>query len=223
MDGGTLNQMKDCDRTVVEGFTTNPSLMRALGVTDYEHFAREALSVADGLPVSLEVIADDLPNMERQARLIASWGENAVVKIPIMNTAGKSTCTMIANLAREKIKVNVTAVFTVEQAFDVTLELGNLPAIISVFAGRIADTGRDPEHAIREIKRELDPHQELLWASTREIFNYDMAMRSGADTITMTAEQIAKMTQLRRRPLSVFSRETVQMFYNDATKAGYEL
>jgi len=225
MDGASIHQMRNCNRDVVSGFTTNPSLMRGLGVDDYEAYCRDALEAAGNLPVSLEVFADDGSEMWRQALIIDKWGDNAVVKIPITNTKGESTAQLVRSLAHEGVKVNVTAVFTLDQVGALIDVVGrhNNQIIVSVFAGRIADTGRDPELLMIESKNLMGRYHMLLWASTRELFNREQAVRSGCDIITMSPEQIDKGSMLYGRDLKQYSRETVQMFHDDAVKAGYKL
>jgi transaldolase len=208
----------------VTGFTTNPSLMKALGVKDYEAFARDMLARSRGYPVSFEVISDDLDEMEIQARKIASWGPNAYVKIPITNTRGISTSGLIKRLNSSGVKVNVTAVFTKEQVDGLEGCLGHEPAIVSVFAGRIADAGQDPCEYIRYAVDKLKGYKnvEVLWASTREAYNVVQAIDSGAQIITVTGSILKKLKEFGKG-LGDFSRETVQMFYDDAQASGFKL
>lgn len=222
-DGANLNDMIALYKAgTVRGFTTNPTLMAKAGVHDYETFAREVLAAIPDLPISFEVIADDMPNMARQARKIASWGSNVFVKIPVMTTKRVSTAPLIRGLTAEQIKLNVTALMTVEQVIEVrdAVESGT-QTIISVFAGRIADTGRDPIPYIREavyvcIKR---PELMILWASPREVLNIYQADECGCHIITATPDLLAKLP-LWGKSLDEFSRDTVQMFLDDAQRAG---
>jgi transaldolase len=209
----------------IKGFTTNPTHMRKAGVKDYRAFALDLLSVIRDRPISFEVFADAFDEMERQAREIASWGPNVLVKIPISNTQGKPADDLVQRLARAQVALNVTAVMTlaqVEAASDALAE--GPPSVISVFAGRIADTGRDPvphmKSALEIVQRH--PGQRLLWASPRELLNLLQADDMGCHIITMTNDLLEKMTLLGK-DLDAFSLETVQMFYTDARKAGYEL
>lgn len=224
-DGAEPDQMIQALHTgIVSGFTTNPTLMRKAGVVDYEAFAREMLRRIPNHPISFEVIADDLSEMERQAKKLASFGENVYVKIPITNTKGKSTCTLIGKLLSQGVKVNVTAVFTCEQiaaAFECLAY--STPAILSIFAGRIADTGRDPKEFIRYAKTFFTvPNVEILWASCREVFNIYEASLLGCDIITVPNDILKKLS-LRDRNLTDFSLETVKMFYDDAQSSGLTL
>jgi len=211
---------------LIKGFTTNPTLMRKDGVTDYEAFAREVLAQIADRPVSFEVLSDDLDEMERQARKIVSWGENANVKIPITNTHRVSTVPLIRRLARDGIKVNVTGMTTLDQvkAAGEALGEGKAYSIVSLFGGRIADTGRDPVPMMAEAVKILKPypHVELLWASPRELLNIFQADAVGCHIITVTAD-ILKKLPLVGKDLEQYSLETVQMFRDDAVKAGYKL
>jgi transaldolase len=209
----------------VDGFTTNPTLMRKAGVSDYEGFARDILSVIRDLPVSLEVFSDDFAEMRRQALKIAAWGENVYVKIPVM-TRGKDSCAdVIRDLSADGVKVNVTAVLTIEQVCAVQQSLNpDTPAIVSMFAGRIADTGVDPVPMLRRAKEILTArsHAELLWASCREALNIRHAEQAGCDIITVTHD-ILKKKALFGKNLTELSLETVKMFHDDAAAAGYQL
>lgn len=209
----------------VAGFTTNPTLMKKAGVTDYEAFAREILEHITEKPISFEVFADEFDEMERQARKIAAWGVNVYVKIPITNTKGEPSLGLIRRLSQDGIKLNVTAVFTVEQVRDVVDALTpNVPSIVSVFAGRIADTGRDPIPIMKEAKRltSQNPSLELLWASPRELLNIFHAEEAGTDIITVTPDVLKKAYKIGF-DLEEFSLETVKMFYEDGKAAGYKL
>jgi len=209
----------------IQGFTTNPTLMNKAGVADYEAFARDLLAKIPDRPVSLEVFADDLPEMERQARKIASWGANVNVKIPVTTTTGESTAPIIRTLAAEGVVLNITALFTHEQVRAVGAALSpETPAIVSVFAGRIADTGIDPVPHMAECLTILQdrPKAELLWASPRELLNVFQADACGCHIITATND-ILKKLKLVGKDLTEYSRETVQMFRNDAVAAGYSI
>jgi len=209
----------------VKGFTTNPTLMAKAGVKDYERFARRFLEATGGLPVSLEVFADDVPNMIRQARILASWGDNVYVKVPVTNTAGDTTADAVSRLSRDGVKLNVTAVFTRAQ-IDALIPLfdGKTPAIISIFAGRIADAGVDPVPTMRyAVERVRDrPHLEILWASCREIFSVVAAADAGCHVITVPNDMLGKLAGLGR-DLTAVSLDTVKMFYNDAKSSGFQL
>jgi transaldolase len=210
---------------MIQGFTTNPTLMRKAGITDYERFSRDLLEAIPDRPISLEVFADDLPTMAKQARNLASWGTNVIVKIPISNTKGDTTAPLIDELANEGIRLNITAVMTVKQVAEVSCVLNpNVPAIVSVFAGRIADTGRDPIPIMRDCLKAISckPKTELLWASPRELLNLFQADEIGTHIITATPDLLGKL-MLVGKDLTEYSRETVTMFYNDATAAGYHL
>lgn len=199
----------------IAGVTTNPSLLKKAGATDYRQFADEVLLIANGKPVSFEVFADDFKTMEAQAREIASWGTNVFVKIPVTNTQGNPSYDLIWRLSGAGIKVNVTAIFTAEQARTAINSVRG-PSIISVFAGRIADTGRDPARIMRSAKAKLwSPEVLLLWASAREIYNVVQAEEAGCDVITLSPELIGKLDGLGR-DLTEYSLETVRQFHRDA-------
>ncbi len=207
----------------VKGFTTNPSLMKKAGVVDYQAFAKEILSEIPDRSISFEVFADEIDEMEMQAHEIASWGKNVVVKIPVTNTRGEFTGALLKKLSHSGISLNVTALFTVEQVREVAKCLApETPAIVSVFAGRIADTGRDPEPIMRESLALLShlPRAELLWASPRELLNIFQADALGCHIITATPDILAKL-DLYAKDLKEFSLETVRGFYTDAMVAGY--
>src|SRR3954469_16175460 len=209
----------------VKGFTTNPTLMRKAGISDYRGFAKEVLAAIPDRPISFEVFSDDFSEMEKQAREIASWGKNVNVKIPVTNTQGEPAYKLIQTLAKAGIQLNVTAVFTLEQVRDIVAHLdAKTPAFVSVFAGRIADTGRDPlplMAAAHALVHTL-PHAELIWASPRELLNVFHAESVGCDIITVTNDVLAKLSNVGK-DLSQFSMETVRMFHDDATKAGFKL
>ena len=209
----------------VRGFTTNPTLMRKAGVRDYREFALQVLEVVPDRPVSFEVFADDLDEMERQAREIARWGLNVNVKIPVTNTRRESSAPVLRRLTQSGVKVNVTAVFTLEQVKDVIEALAEeTPAIISVFAGRIADTGVDPVPLMREALKIMQarPRAELLWASPREALNVVQAHEAGCHIITATSDILAKLSFLGKDH-ERYSLETVEMFHRDARAAGYTI
>jgi transaldolase len=210
---------------VIKGFTTNPTLMRKAGVSDYEAFARKVLAAVPDRPVSFEVFADDFASMAEQARTIASWGRNVNVKIPVTNTKGQSSGELLRALSSEGVVLNVTAIFTLDQVRAVADMLDPAtPAIVSVFAGRIADTGVDPIPHMLACKQILDsrPKAQLLWASTRELLNIFHAEESGCDIITVPNEFLGKL-DLVGKDLVEYSRETVQLFYRDATAAAYQI
>lgn len=209
----------------ISGFTTNPTLMKKSGITDYEKFGREVLAAIPDRPVSLEVFADEIDEMAKQARAIASWGGQVNVKIPVMNTKGEPTGDLIKELSAEGIVLNITAIFTEEQVQMVCDALyEDTPAIVSVFAGRIADTGQDPIPAMTSYRDILKakPKAELLWASPREVLNIYQADWMGCHIITVTPDLLKKLN-LAGKDLHQYSKETVEMFYNDATSAGYSI
>lgn len=209
----------------IQGFTTNPTLMRAAKVADYKKFAQDILRIVPDRPVSFEVFADDFPTMEKQAREIASWGSNVYVKIPVTNTRGEPSGPLIAALSAAGVKLNVTAILALDQIESVTRNLAaDVPAVVSVFAGRIADTGRDPVPLMKtalHILRER-PRAELLWASPRELLNVFQADAIGCHIITVTGDLLKKLA-LVGKDLNDFSLETVTMFYKDAQAAGYSI
>ncbi len=225
-DGADVREMVAARESgLVSGFTTNPTLMRKSGISDYVAFAQEALSAVSGLPISFEVFADEFDEMERQAKLIASWGDGVYVKIPITNTRGESAVNLIRSLSAASVKLNITAILTLEQVRAVAEALdANVPAIVSVFAGRIADTGRDPVPLMREAVEILasKPKAQLLWASPRELLNVFQADQCGCHIITVTSEILKKLSMVGR-PLEDLSLDTVKMFYNDASAAGFAL
>lgn len=219
----------------IKGFTTNPTLMAKSGITDYEYFAKEVLHyIAANCPeksISLEVFADDFDEMERQALLIKQWGKEAnaqvYVKIPIMNTKGQDSYELIRSLSLQEVSMNVTAIFTIDQVRNTLNNLNmHIPSIVSIFAGRIADAGIDPVPIFKDsigLRHSSNmPRVEFLWASPREIFNLVQARDLGVDIITMTPELINKIPSLGK-DLREFSRETVEMFYNDSVKSGFNI
>ena len=209
----------------IAGLTTNPTLMRKAGIGDYRAFARDVLKVITDKPISFEVFSDDFAEMERQAHEIASWGRNVYVKVPVTNCRAESSCTLIKRLARTGVKLNVTALLTLSQVRDVSTAIGDAtPSYISVFAGRIADTGRDPlplMAAAVELMRPY-PNQELIWASPRELLNVFQADSIGCHIITVTHDVLKKL-ELVGKDLTQYSLETVKMFHDDAAHAGYVL
>ena len=225
-DGADVRDMLSARESgLVKGFTTNPTLMRKSGVTDYEKFAKEALAAVSGMPISFEVFADDFPEMERQALKIAKWGEGVFVKIPITNTKGHSSIPLIRQLSAAGVKLNITAILTLQQVSDVVDAIDPaVPAIVSVFAGRIADTGRDPVPLMKEAATMVSrkPKAQLLWASPRELLNIFHAEECGCHIITVTGEILKKLAMLGK-PLEELSLDTVKMFYNDASAAGFKL
>jgi len=210
----------------IAGFTTNPTLMRKDGVSDYRAFAREVLAHVKTQPISFEVFADEFPEMRRQALEIKTWADNVYVKIPITNTRRESAIPLVKELASSGVKLNVTAICTLEQVRDTAAALaGGAPSVVSVFAGRIADTGRDPVPLMREalgICRAAGKGIELLWASPRELLNIIQAAEVGCDIITVTPDLLKKLS-LVGKDLGDYSLETVQMFFRDAQAAGYKL
>lgn len=225
-DGADLDGIrKMAANPLIAGFTTNPTLMRKAGVTDYEAFSRAVLPIVAPRSVSLEVFADDMSEIERQARQIAAWGSNVYVKIPVTTTVGTSTTPVVRALSADGIKVNVTALMTVAQVKEVCDALApSTAAFVSVFAGRIADTGRDPLPIMRESVAILKarPNAELIWASPRELLNVVHAEQVGCHVITATNDILAKLTGWGK-DLQTFSLETVKMFHGDAVAAGYKL
>ena len=225
-DGADVDEMLAAlKQPYIKGFTTNPTLMRKAGVTDYEAFASEALAHIKELPISFEVFSDDFDEMERQARLIDSWGPNVYVKIPVTNTHGAFAGEVIRALAKDGIKLNVTALLTVQQVRDVAAVLDpDAPAVVSVFAGRIADTGLDPLPIMKESLTILDslPKAKLLWASPRELLNLVQADQMGCHVVTVTPDILKKLPMLGK-DLTQLSLETVEMFHNDAQTAGFSL
>jgi len=225
-DGADLDVIREmASRPGIKGFTTNPTLMRAAGIDDYHGFARQVLEIVTDRPVSFEVFADDIPTMETQAREIASWGSNVNIKIPITNTKSESTAELCGRLSKDGIIVNITAMFTLDQVRNIVDVLDpNTPAILSVFAGRIADAGMDPVPIMQEALEimKATPLAELLWASPREVLNVVQANEIGCQIITVTDGIINKLSGLGK-DLDQFSLETVEMFYNDAQSASYTI
>jgi transaldolase len=212
-------------RPYIKGFTTNPTLMRKAGVTDYEAFAMDILQHVTDRPISFEVFADDEAEMERQARQIASWADNIYVKIPVTNTRGEPMYKLVKRLSASGIRINITALLTTDQVRHACDALrGGAPSYISIFAGRVADTGRDPVPVMRKALELMAPQPqiELVWASPRELLNIFQADEIGCHIITVTND-ILKKLPLIGKDLDEYSLETVHMFYDDAVKAGYTL
>ena len=209
----------------IKGFTTNPTLMNKAGITDYKAFAKDILKEIKDLPISFEVFSDDFDDMERQAMEIASWGDNVYVKIPVTNTKQENCYTLVKNLSCQKVKLNITAIMTLKQIRDVVFSLDpKVPSYISVFAGRIADTGYDPLSlmgAALEILK-IAPASELIWASPRELLNIFQANDIGCHIITVTNDILKKLS-LVGYDLDEYSLDTVRMFYNDALNAGFSI
>lgn len=217
--------LKLAENPLVQGFTTNPTLMRKAGIDDYEAFARDILAAVPDRPFSLEVFSDDFAEMEEQALKIASWGQHVYVKIPVSNTSGEPSEVVVRQLAEKGVKLNVTALMTADQTRQVADWLaGGPPAYISVFAGRIADTGRDPIPIMSDSLQAISesPNIELIWASPREVLNIIQAHEIGCDIITVTHDVLAKLCTLGK-DLDEFSLDTVRMFFEDGQAAGYEL
>lgn len=225
-DGADLLGMKEMyENPMIKGFTTNPTLMRKAGIKDYREFAQQVLQAIPDLPISFEVFADEFNAMERQALEIASWGGNVTVKIPVTNTKKEFAGPLIQRLSNSGVTLNVTALTTVEQVRAVTANLAlDVPSIISIFAGRIADTGVDPLPIMKEALSIMQdkPKSELIWASPRELLNIFQADSIGCHIITATNDILKKLT-LVGKDLDQYSLETVQMFYKDAKAAGYQI
>lgn len=210
----------------IKGLTTNPTLMKKAGISDYEAFARDILQTVTAKPISLEVFADDFSEMRRQAIKIAGWGANVYVKIPITNTRSESSVPLIRELTAEGVKMNLTALLTLDQVRAVAAVLDpQLPVVVSIFAGRVADTGVDPMPIMRESRQILAalPQAELLWASVREVLNLVQAEQSGCQIVTVTHDILAKAAKLLGMDLGALSLDSVKMFANDADAAGYRL
>jgi transaldolase len=209
----------------ISGFTTNPTLMHKAGIKDYEAFAHDILRAIPDRPISLEVFADEFDEMERQALKIAEWGENVYVKIPVTNTRREPAYDLICRLARRGVKLNVTALLALDQVRDVAAALGgHAPSCVSVFAGRVADTGRDPVPLMTAAVEILKPYEkmELIWASPRELLNIVQADAIGCHIITVTNDILNKLALLDK-DLHEYSLETVEMFHRDAVKSGFEI
>jgi len=209
----------------IKGLTTNPTLMKKAGITDYRAFCKDILTHIKDKPLSFEVFSDDFSEMERQAMEIASWANNVYVKIPVTNTKQETCYALVKKLGAQKVKMNVTAIMTMTQVRDVVATLNpNVPSYVSIFAGRIADTGRDPVPmmvaAVEMLK--VAPAAELIWASPRELLNIFQADEAGCQVITVTNDILKKLS-LVGYDLNTYSLDTVKMFYNDAVAAGFTL
>ncbi|HEY5073282.1 MAG TPA: transaldolase [Pyrinomonadaceae bacterium] len=226
-DGADLEGIASLNaKPYIKGMTTNPTLMRKVGVADYEKFAREVLEVVKEKPISFEVFSDEFPEMRRQALMIGKWQENVYVKIPITNTRGDSALPLIAELSAEGVKLNLTAILTREQVEGVAKTVKcDVPCIVSVFAGRVADTGVDPMPLMKDslaMLRDL-PNAELLWASVREVLNIFQAAQCGCHIVTVPHDILDKVAKLGGMDLGEISLETVRMFHKDAVAAGFKL
>jgi transaldolase len=211
---------------VIKGLTTNPTLMRKAGIEDYESFARDILTEVKHKPISFEVFSDEFPEMKRQALKISGWQENVFVKIPITNSRGESSIPLITDLSAARVQLNITAILTLKQVREVASALNpGVPAVVSVFAGRIADTGKDPEAIMRASKELLGdlPKAELLWASVREVLNIFQADECQCDIVTVPHDILSKAMKLSGMDLQALSLDTVRMFAQDAEKAGFSL
>lgn len=210
----------------IKGLTTNPTLMNKAGIKDYETFARDILQTVTAKPISFEVFADEFPEMKRQALMIAGWGRNVYVKIPITNTRRETSIPLIRELAQQGVQLNITAMLTLEQVRAVAAALNPVvPSVVSIFAGRIADTGVDPMPIMRTSRQILagQPKAELLWASVREVLNIVQAEQSGCHIVTVQHDILAKAAKLLGMDLGDLSLDTVKMFAKDAAAAGYRL
>lgn len=225
-DGADLEQIKALAKNpLIKGFTTNPTLMRKAGVSDYERFSRAAIEIAYPRSISLEVFADDLAGIRSQAMEINKWGPNVYVKVPVTLTDGTPTTDVVGDLLEERVKVNVTAITTFEQVFDLSWPIdGKLtPSYVSIFAGRVADTGRDPQEIVRQSVTCLQQTKaKIIWASPREVLNIIHAEKVGCHIITVTPDILGKL-HLWGKDLEEYSLETVKMFREDAVKAAYSL
>jgi len=220
---GMLNLYKN---PVIKGLTTNPTLMRKAGIQDYESFARDILKEVKHKPISFEVFSDEFPEMKRQALKIRDWQKNVFVKIPVTNSRGESSIPLISDLSAAGVQLNITAILTLKQVREVASALNSdLPAVVSVFAGRIADTGKDPEAIMRASKELLGdlPKAELLWASVREVLNIFQADDCQCDIVTVPHDILSKAMKLAGMDLQALSLDTVRMFAQDAEKAGFTL
>jgi transaldolase len=210
----------------IKGLTTNPSLMKKAGIKDYEAFAKDILQTVTAKPISLEVFSDEFPEMKRQALKLAGWGKNVYVKIPITNSRGESSIPLIRELAAQKVQLNITAILTLAQVREVAAALNPaVPSVVSVFAGRIADTGRDPVPLMRASRALLEgqPKAELLWASVREVLNLFQAEEAGCHIVTVPHDILGKAAKLLGMDLGALSLDTVKMFASDAAKSGFAL
>jgi transaldolase len=220
---GMLNLYRN---PLIKGLTTNPTLMRKAGIQDYENFAQDILKHIKDKPISFEVFSDEFPEMKRQALKIRDWQANVFVKIPITNSRGESSLSLIRALAAEQVQLNITAILSLKQVRNLVAVLDpDVPAVISVFAGRIADTGRDPEATIRASKELIGdlPKAEVLWGSVREVLNIIQADRCGCDIVTVPHDILNKALKLVGMDLEALSLDTVKMFAQDADEAGFKL
>jgi transaldolase len=228
LDSASVDEIRDYYQTAreyISGFTTNPTLMKNSGVKDYKAFMHEILNEIKDLPISFEVFADDLAEMKKQALSLAGIASNVYVKIPVTNTKGISTHGLVSELNKEGVLCNVTAIMTLQQVERIHSSLdSSIPIVLSVFAGRIADTGRNPEPLMREICESVasEKNVSILWASTRELLNIFQASSSGCDIVTVTSPLLKKLQNVGK-DLDQLSLETVEMFYNDAKIAGYSI
>lgn len=226
-DGADIEEMKSAYKNqVVDGFTTNPSLMAKAGVTDYKAFAEEAVSEIPDASISFEVFADDLPTMEKEAEILKQYGDNVFVKIPIVTTTGESTLPLIKSLSSKQVRLNVTAVYTIEQVKAITdVVTEGVPTYVSVFAGRIADTGIDPLPLMKEAVKVTHSKEgvQLLWASCREVYNVIQADEIGADIITCPADVVKKVNNNLGRDIGELSVDTVKGFAKDIQSSGLSI
>lgn len=226
-DGADLKSMLALNQDpIVKGLTTNPTLMAKAGIADFEIFAREVLESVNKKPISLEVFSDDFIEMHRQALKISSWAPNVYVKIPITNTKRESACDLIRSLSQDGVALNVTAILHIDQVKRVAESLNPaVPSVVSVFAGRVADTGRDPMSLMIDSKKQLShlPKSELLWASVREVLNIFQAEKAGCDIVTVPHDILTKAIKMDGMDLVELSLDTVKMFFKDAINAGYSL
>jgi transaldolase len=225
-DGADLKNIIELNnKSYIQGFTTNPTLMRQSGVSSYKSFASEIIKNIGNKSISFEVLSDDFREMERQGKEIASWGENVYVKIPISNCAGEATTNVIKNLVKQGCKLNITAIMTIEQVNNITQYLdSNIPSYVSIFGGRIADTGRDPVETFEEASEVIKKLTkcEMIWASPRELLNIFQAEKTGCHIITLTNDLLKKLP-LIGKDLSEYSQDTVKMFVEDAVKSNLKL
>ena len=225
-DGADLKNIIELNnKSYIKGFTTNPTLMRQSGVSSYKSFASEIIKNIGNKSISFEVLSDDFREMERQGKEIASWGENVFVKIPISNCAGEATTNVITNLVKQGCKLNITAIMTIEQVINITQYLDpNIPSYVSIFGGRIADTGLDPVETFEEASEKIKKLTkcEMIWASPRELLNIFQAEKTGCHIITLTNDLLKKLP-LIGKDLSEYSQDTVKMFVEDAVKSNLKL
>lgn len=227
-DGAHFEEMKQIyEEGQVDGFTTNPYFLMLAGVSNYQKFASRVLAAIPDLPISFEVISDDFESIEQEARTVSSWGENVYVKIPVTNSKGESSADLIRKLSGEGMKLNITAIYTPDQIRTVVQALSpDTPSVISVFAGRIGETGVDPMPIVKQaaemIRDEPLPHAELLWASTREVYNVIQARECGCHIITMAREILNKLDSIGT-PLEQVSMDTVKYFYDCAVMSGFKI